>query len=145
MLACSACRSCSAMQRDIPECGYERLLKLSLHAANYVIGPVPGHGWPIGSLLDQGRENVGNRQHSDEVRYTGRTEPVGISASIEIFVMMPYRIKDFRGNSSVAFQYIISSRGMGFDQRTFLGIQMPRLIQDRERNLRLADVVKHCR
>ena len=60
-------------------------------------------------------------------------------------MMMADRIEDLRGNAGVALQYVISGRGMGFDQRTLLGIEAARLVKNRERNLCLADVVKYRR
>ena len=57
--------------------------------------------------------------------------------------MMPDCIKDFRANSRVSLQHVISGHRMSFDQRTFPGVETPRLIQDSERNFRLANVMKH--
>ena len=52
-------------------------------------------------------------------------------------------IKDLRGNVGIAPQYVIAGRGMGFDQRALLGVEAPGLVEDRERDLGLADVMKH--
>ena len=57
--------------------------------------------------------------------------------------MMPDCVKNLRGNAGISLQHFIPGRGMGFDQCTLPCIEAPRLIQDRERNFRLANVVKH--
>ena len=57
--------------------------------------------------------------------------------------MMADCIKDLQGNTGIPLQHVISGRGMGFDQRSLLDIKAPRLIQDRERNFGLANVMKH--
>ena len=61
------------MQRDIPERGDQRRLELSLHAPNDLVSLFPGHGLPLGPMLDQRREDIGNGQYSDEVGYAGGT------------------------------------------------------------------------
>src|SRR5690348_7766707 len=84
-----------AAQGDIPECRDERLLQLAVHAAKDVVGFAPRHRWSITPVLDQGCEDVGDRQYPDEVSYAFRAKSVGIAASVEIFVMVPNAIQDF--------------------------------------------------
>src|SRR4051795_305902 len=55
-------------------------------------------------------------------------------------MMMPHSIKDVSWDGWVAFQKFVSGRRMGLDQQTFLAIELPRLVKDRERDTSLADV-----
>src|ERR1700738_2449385 len=105
----------STIKRYILECGNEWPLQLSLHALNDFIGLFPRHGWLVASTLDQGCKDIGNGQYSNDVGYAGGTECVGISTSIEIFVMMPDCIKHLRGNTGIPLQHFVAGRGMGFD------------------------------
>src|ERR1700730_8304801 len=89
----------SAIQRHIPEGGDERHLEFSVHAPNDLIGLFPRHGLPIGSMLDQCREDIGNSQYPNNVGYAGGTKRIGISAAIEKFVMMADGIEDLRGDA----------------------------------------------
>ena len=89
----------SAIQRHIPEGGDERHLEFSVHAPHDFIGLFPRHGWPVGSMLNQGRKNIGNGQYPNDVGYAGGTKRIRISATIEKFVMMADGIEDLRGDA----------------------------------------------
>ena len=83
------------------------------------------------------RQNVGYGQDPDDIRYARCTERVGISAAIEIFVMVPHGIENFRGNSRRILQYFVSRGGMGLEQRALARIQPPRLVEHGERDFTL--------
>src|SRR5258708_12192421 len=100
----------------MPECNYERLLKLSLHAANDFVGLLPRHGLAVGTMLDQCRKNIGNGQYPNDVGDARGTKPIGISAAIEKFVMMADRIKDLRANAGIPLESLIPAHAMLFAQ-----------------------------
>src|SRR3954451_12756561 len=56
--------------------------------------------------------------------------------------MMPHAIQNFRTDARDALQQIISDRGMTPDDLLFLGVEASRLVQDRQRDACLADVVE---
>jgi hypothetical protein len=89
-------------------------------------------------VLDQRCKNIGDGQYPNDVGYTGGTKCVGVSASIEIFVVVPDCIKNLQGNTVIPPQHFIPGGGMSFDQRTFPGIEAPNLIKDRERKIGVA-------
>src|SRR6202022_2015046 len=130
-------------QRDFPECLDERPLKLAMHPQEDFISLFPGQDWLLGSFFVQRGEDVGNGQHPDDVLDAFGAKGVWISASIEKFVMMSDGIENFRGDTRISFQHLISRRGMGLDQGALLGIEASRLVEHGERNLCLPDVVKH--
>ena len=94
-------------------------------------------------MLNQRGKNVGYGEDPDDIRYARGTECVGISAAIEIFVMVPHGIENFRGDARRILQYVASRGGMGLDQRALALVQSPGLVEHGERDLCLADVVEH--
>lgn len=87
----------SPLQRDFPERSDKRTLKLAFHVQKDLISPFPRHRRLIGSLFDQGGEDVGNCQYPHDIRYAFGTKTIGIAASIKVFVMMANCIEYFRG------------------------------------------------
>jgi hypothetical protein len=60
---------------------------------------------------------------------------------------MPNAVEDFSGNARRSLEDVVAGDGVGFDQHPLLVVQTCRLVQHRERNCGLADIVEHggCR
>jgi len=139
-------RASSARQRDIPERPDQRLLELAaFHALDDLVSLVPRHHRLVAAIFDQGRENVRNGQDTNQVRDIVGQQPIGIAAAIEIFMVVPHGIENFRRDPRIILQGFKARGGVGFDQRPFVRLQASGLVQDRQRNFRLADVVEHTR
>ena len=74
----------------------ERGFQLVVHAAKQGIGFRARHGWPVCAMLDQGGENIRYRQDPNEVRDAAAGEPVRIAGAVEVFVVVPDGIENFR-------------------------------------------------
>ena len=59
-------------------------------------------------------------------------------------MVMTDGIEDFGGNARRSLQHFIARRRMGLDQRALPVVEAPGLVENRERDSCLADVVKHC-
>src|SRR5438128_11136470 len=83
---CSS-RGCElARQHDVAEGLDQRRFQLAMHAAQDVVGQLARHDRLVAAKFDQRGEDVGNREHANEIGNVGGTEPVRISAAVEIFM-----------------------------------------------------------
>jgi hypothetical protein len=57
----------SGRQCHVSECLDERAFQLAAHVAQDLVGGMPGHRRPIGPRLDQGGEDVRDRQQSHQI------------------------------------------------------------------------------
>src|SRR5258705_10496853 len=141
----SQVRACSPRQCHFPERLDQRSLQLALHAAEDLVGVLPGHWRPVWPGLDQRGKDIRDRQQSDQIGNLRARQSIRIAGAIKIFVMVPHAIQNFRTDARYALQQIISDRGMTPDDLLLLGVEASRLVQYRQRNTRLADVVEGCR
>ena len=91
--------------------------------------------------LDQGRENIDDREKADKIGYRAPREPVRIARSIQKLVMMQHGVHDFGRNPGDIPQRLSSEHRMLFDHVHFVGIERARLLQDRGGNFGFADIV----
>jgi hypothetical protein len=133
------------VQGHFLERNHERSFELSSHAAQDFIGLCPRPRGLVSAILDQRRKNIGNGQDPDYVGYVGGAESIGISASVEILMMMPDGVQYLGGDAAGAFQRIVPRCRMSFDDSSLVVIKAARLVENSERNFRFSDVVKHCR
>src|SRR5207245_6594824 len=113
--------------------------------AEDLVDVLPGHRRPVWPGLDECGEDIRDRQQSDQIGNLRGRQSIRIAGAIKIFVMMPHAIQNFRTDARYALQQIISDRGMAPDDLLLLGVEASRLVQDRQRNARLADVVERRR
>src|SRR5207302_7171677 len=92
--------------------------------------------------LDKCCEDIRDRQQSDQIGNLRGRQSIRIAGAIKIFVMMPHAIQNFRTDARYALQQIISDPGMTPDDLLLLGVEASWLVQDRQRDARLPDVVE---
>ena len=89
-----------AVQGYFLERNHERTFELSAHAAQDFIGLGPRHGGLVSAILDQCRKNIRNGQDPHNVGYSGGAKSIGISASVEIFMMVPDSVQYLGGDAA---------------------------------------------
>src|SRR5712671_3131931 len=133
------------VQGHFLERNHERSFELSSHAAQDFKGLCPRHGGLVSAILDQCRKNIRNGQDPDNVGYVGGAKSIGISASVEILMMVPDSVQYLGGDAAGPFQRVVPGCRMSFDDSSLAVIKATRLVENSERNFRFSDVVKHCR
>ena len=79
---------------------HERPFELSLHAAQDFIGLRTRQRSLVSAILDQCRKNIRNGQDPHNVGNVGGAKRVGISASVEILMMMPDSVEYLQGDAA---------------------------------------------
>src|SRR5215213_10178583 len=120
----------SRRKRDAAECPDQRAFQLAVHAAEDLVGVLPGHWLPVGPRLDQCGKDIRDRQQSDQIGNLRARQSIGITGAVKIFVMMPDAVQNFRTDAGYALQEIISDRGMTPDDLLLLGLEAAGLVQD---------------
>src|SRR5258707_835229 len=133
------------VQGHFLERNHERSFELSSHAAQDFKGLCPRHGGLVSAIFDQCRKNIRNGQDPDNVGYICGAESIGISASVEILMMVPDSVQHLGGDAAGPFQRVVPGCRMSFDDSSLAVIKATRLVENSERNFRFSDVVKHCR
>ena len=114
----------SRRQRDLAERLDQRPLQLALHAAEDLVGVLPGHWRPVWPGLDQCCEDIRDRQQSDQIGNLRVRQSIRIAGAVKIFVMMPHAVQNFRTDARYALQQIISDRGMTPDDLRQLPVEV---------------------
>ena len=97
---------------------------------------------PVGALLDQGRIDIHDRGQPHDVADLLAVQAVGVAGAVEEFVVMQHHVKHFGRESALGSQRVIAAARMLAHLFHLVQRQRARLVQDRHRNERLADVVQ---
>ena len=102
-----------------------------------------GERQPVGALLDQRGVDIDDRRQAHDVADLVAVQAVGISGAVEEFVMVQHHVEHLRPGNRLAPP---ARRSRGADacgsRCHFLARQRARLVEDRDRDERLADIVQ---
>ncbi len=104
--------------------------------------PRMGERQAVGALLHQRRIDVDHRRQPDDVADLAVDEPIGIAGAVEQFVVMQHDVEHLRREVALRGERVIAAARMPTDFRHFLVRQLARLVQDRDGDEGLADVVQ---
>src|SRR4029077_9030435 len=84
-------------------------------------------------------------QQPHQIGNLGRCQPVGITRAVEVFVVVPYPVENFRTNACEIPQQFISDDRMAFHDLVFNRVEASRLVENGQGNTGLAYVMQGCR
>jgi hypothetical protein len=91
----------NARKGDGPECVDQGTVRICLSCPAGFRKPIPRYGRLVGSLFDQRRENIRDRQNAGGIGMFS-AQPISITADIENFVMVPH-IETLADTSGILF------------------------------------------
>jgi hypothetical protein len=103
------------------------------------------HGLLVRPALDQRRIDIANRHEAYQIIDLRAGETVRITAPIEQLVMPEHDFEQLRLIIVMSAQEFIANSDMGAHDRNFFARQGSRLVQDGQRNFRLAEIVQQGR
>ena len=97
---------------------------------------------PVGPLLDEGGIDIHDRRQANDVADLIAVQAVGVAGAVEKLVMVQHHVEHFGREAALRRQRLIAAARMLAHLFHFLQRQRARLVEDRNRNERLADVVE---
>ena len=88
-------------------------------------------------------KNIRDGQDPHNVANIGGAKSIGVSAAVEIFMMVPDSVQYLGGDAAGRLQRIVAGCRMSFDDSSLPVVKAPGLVENSERNFCFSNVVKH--